>query len=226
MKKRPVIVGICGGTGSGKTTITRRLVEAISEANAVVIEQDNYYKDHPELSPEERDALNFDHPDAVDFRLLADHVGELREGRAVARPTYDFTSHRRRNETTEIAPQPVVLLEGILIFQHKRLRDLMDLKLFVDADADLRFIRRLERDMKERGRTPESVIAQYAATVRPMHREFVEPSRRFVDLVISGDGENEAEIRVVIRRIEALMKGERQKRQRKSPGHVGMRRKK
>lgn len=205
LDSRPLIIGICGGTGSGKTTITSRIIEAISEENVIVLEQDNYYKAFAELSFEERTQQNFDHPDSMDTPLLAEHVRRLREGQAIERPTYDFANYRRTNETVRVAPRPAIIIEGILIFESRALRDLMDVKIFVDTDADLRFIRRLTRDIRERGRRMESVVEQYMKTVRPMHMEFVEPSKRYADVIIPEGGHNEVGIDLVIQKIRSLV---------------------
>jgi uridine kinase len=200
-----LIIGICGGTGSGKTTITSRIIEAISEANVIVLEQDNYYKDFPSLCFEERTKQNFDHPDSMDTPLLAEHVRRLREGQSIERPTYDFAKFQRAGSTVRIAPRPAIIIEGILIFENRKLRDLMDVKIFVDTDADLRFIRRLVRDIRERGRTMEMVVEQYMNTVRPMHMEFVEPSKRYADVIIPEGGHNEVGIDLVIQKIRSLV---------------------
>ena len=205
LDSRPLIIGICGGTGSGKTTITGRIIEALSEANVIVLQQDNYYKGFSELSFEERVKLNFDHPDSMDTPLLAEHVRRVREGQTIERPSYDFANFRRLNETVRIAPRSAIIVEGILIFESKTLRDLMDIKIFVDTDADLRFIRRLVRDIRERGRTMEMVVEQYMATVRPMHMEFVEPSKRYADVIIPEGGYNEVGIDLVIQKIRSLV---------------------
>ncbi len=200
-----MIIGICGGTGSGKTTITSRIIETLSEKNVIVLEQDNYYKGFPELPFAERVKVNFDHPDSMDTPLLAEHVQRLREGQSIERPTYDFANFRRVDETVRIEPRSAIIIEGILIFENKVLRDLMDIKIFVDTDADLRFIRRLERDIRERGRTMEMVVQQYMATVRPMHMEFVEPSKRYADVIIPEGGHNEVGIDLVIQKIRSLV---------------------
>ena len=200
-----MIIGICGGTGSGKTTITSRIIETLSEKNVIVLEQDNYYKGFPELPFAERVKVNFDHPDSMDTPLLAEHVRRLREGQSIERPTYDFANFRRVDETVRIEPRSAIIIEGILIFENKVLRDLMDIKIFVDTDADLRFIRRLERDIRERGRTMEMVVQQYMATVRPMHMEFVEPSKRYADVIIPEGGHNEVGIDLVIQKIRSLV---------------------
>ncbi len=200
-----MIIGICGGTGSGKTTITRRIIEALSEANVVVLQQDNYYRDMPELPFEERVRQNYDHPASMDTPLLVEHLRRLRGGDAIERPTYDFANYRRIEETVRIAPRSAIIVEGILIFENRALRDLMDIKIFVDTDADLRFLRRLVRDISERGRTMESVVEQYLTTVRPMHMEFVEPSKRYADVIIPEGGHNEVGIDLVIQKIRSLV---------------------
>lgn len=203
---RTLIIGICGGTGSGKTTITNRLTEALSEESVLLLQQDHYYKDTPHLPLEERAKQNFDHPDSVDAQLLISHVRALREGQAIERPVYDFTQHRRVPATVHLEPRPALIVEGILIFESAALRNLCDIKIFVDTEADLRFIRRLRRDVRERGRTVESVIDQYMATVRPMHMEFVEPSKRYADVIIPEGGYNEVGIDLVIQKIRSLVR--------------------
>lgn len=198
-------IGICGGTGSGKTTITNRLTEALSEESVLLLQQDHYYKDTPHLPLAERAKQNFDHPDSVDTQLLINHVRKLRAGEAIERPVYDFTQHRRIPATVHLEPRPALIVEGILIFENLALRNLFDIKIFVDTEADLRFIRRLRRDIRERGRTAESVIEQYLATVRPMHMEFVEPSKRYADVIIPEGGHNEVGIDLVIQKIRSLV---------------------
>jgi len=198
-------IGICGGTGSGKTTITNRLTQALSEDSVLLLQQDHYYKDTPHLPLEERAKQNFDHPESVDTQLLISHVRALREGQAIERPVYDFTQHRRVPATVHLEPRPALIVEGILIFENPALRNLCDIKIFVDTEADLRFIRRLRRDIRERGRTVESVIDQYMATVRPMHTEFVEPSKRYADVIIPEGGYNEVGIDLVIQKIRSLV---------------------
>ncbi|MGA7917999.1 MAG: uridine kinase [Candidatus Acidiferrales bacterium] len=206
LDSRPLIIGICGGTGSGKTTITRRIIEALTETSVVVLQQDNYYRDYPELSFEDRVKVNFDHPDSMDTPLLAEDVRRLRAGHTIERPTYDFANFRRLKGTVRIEPLPAIIVEGILIFENKQLRELMDIKIFVDTDADLRFIRRLVRDIRERGRTMDMVIEQYMNTVRPMHMEFVEPSKRYADVIIPEGGYNDVGIDLVIQKIRSLVR--------------------
>jgi uridine kinase len=205
LRVEPLVIGICGGTGSGKTTITRRIVEALSESSAVVLQQDNYYRDFPTLSYEQRSELNFDHPNSLDTDLFVEHVRLLRSGQAIERPTYDFSTHRRTSSAVRIEPRTAIIVEGILIFESKPLCDLMDIKIFVDTDADIRFIRRLMRDLRERGRTTETVIEQYTKTVRPMHMEFVEPSKRNADIIIPEGGHNDVGIDLVIQKIRSLL---------------------
>jgi uridine kinase len=202
---RTLTVGISGGTGSGKTTITNRLIEVLSEESVLILQQDHYYKDLPHLPIEERAKQNFDHPESLDTPLLVTHVCALREGNAIERPVYDFTQHRRVPATVHLEPRPALIVEGILIFENAALRDLLDIKIFVDTDADLRFIRRMRRDVRERGRTAESVIDQYMRTVRPMHMEFIEPSKRYADVIIPEGGHNEVGIDLVIQKIRSLL---------------------
>lgn len=204
MATRRLVIGICGGTGSGKTTITDRVIAALHDEGVVLLQQDHYYKDLSQLPFDERARRNFDHPDAMDTALMVEHVRRLREGQAIERPVYDFTQHVRLPQSVRIEPKLALIIEGILIFENKALRELMDIKIFVDTDADLRFIRRLQRDIRERGRTVDSVIAQYLATVRPMHMEFIEPSKRYADVVIPEGGYNEVGIDLVIQKIGSL----------------------
>ena len=204
MAKR-LVIGICGGTGSGKTTISERIISALSPESVLVLQQDHYYKDLPELPLEQRAKQNFDHPESFDTPLLIEHVRQLREGHPIDRPVYDFAKYERAPHTVRLDSHPAMILEGILIFESKALRDLMDIKIFVDTDADLRFIRRLSRDIRERGRTVESVVEQYLATVRPMHMEFVEPSKRHADVIIPEGGHNEVGIDLVIQKIRSLV---------------------
>ena len=205
MATRRLVIGICGGTGSGKTTITDRIIAALPEESVLVLQQDHYYKDLPHLPLDDRAKQNFDHPDSIDTPLLVEHVRRLREGLAIERPVYDFTQHRRFQQTVRLEPRPGLIIEGILIFENRALRDLMDIKIFVDTDADLRFIRRLSRDIRERGRTVESVVQQYLTTVRPMHMEFIEPSKRYADVIIPEGGYNEVGIDLVIQKIRSLV---------------------
>lgn len=185
-----LIIGICGGTGSGKTTVANRILESVSASEVVFIQQDSYYRNITDLPVDYRHIANFDHPDALDNDLLVNHVRRLKAGEAVELPLYDFKTHTRMIETRHVEPKPIVIVEGILIYADPRLLEQMDIKVFVDTPDDIRFIRRLRRDLAERGRTVESVIEQYIATVRPMHMQFVEPSKRHADVIIPEGGHN------------------------------------
>ncbi len=205
---KPIIIGVAGGTGSGKTTVSVAILERVGRERITYIQHDSYYKDLSHLPLEERHKINFDHPDALDTNLLVEHLKRLQAGSLIEVPIYDFTIHTRKGETRRVEPRAVTLVEGILIFADKALRDLMDVKIFVDTDADIRFLRRLQRDITERGRTMESVIRQYLETVRPMHLEFVEPSKRYADIIIPEGGFNITAIDMVVARVEAMV-GER-----------------
>lgn len=185
-----MIIGICGGTGSGKTTVANRILESVKACEVVFIQQDSYYRNLKDLPLDYRSVANFDHPDALDNDLLVNHVRKLKAGEAIELPLYDFKTHMRLNETRPVEPKRIVIVEGILIFAEARLLEQMDIKVFVDTPDDIRFIRRLRRDIAERGRTVESVIEQYIATVRPMHMQFVEPSKRHADVIIPEGGHN------------------------------------
>ena len=195
---RPLIVGVAGGTGSGKTTVAHKLAHAMPAGRCVTIEHDAYYIDQGHLPPEERALINYDHPGSLESSLLAEHLRELRAGRAVDVPIYDFATHTRRTERRHVAPAPVVIVEGILVFVEAALRDQMDIKIFVDTDADIRLMRRIRRDLEQRGRSFESVRAQYYATVRPMHIEHVEPSKRWADLIVPEGGDNKVALEVLL----------------------------
>ncbi|MFO7262302.1 MAG: uridine kinase [bacterium] len=203
--RQPLVVGIAGGSGSGKTTVVAEIVRAIGADRVTVLHQDSYYRDNSHLPPEERARLNYDHPDAFDTPLLVRHLEALRRGEAVECPVYDFTTHSRRPETEHKPARAVIVVEGILILYEPELRRLMDIRIFVDADADVRLIRRLQRDVAERGRTVESVIRQYVATVRPMHLEFVQPSMRYADVIIPEGGYNRVAVEMVVARIKAAV---------------------
>jgi uridine kinase len=196
-----MIIGICGGTGSGKTTVANRILESVSRDEVIFIQQDSYYRNLDQMPLDYRRKVNFDHPDAIDNDLLVEHLRELRAGRTVELPVYDFKTHTRRPETLRMGPRPIIIVEGILVFNEERLREEMDVKVFVDTPDDIRFIRRLRRDVAERGRTVESVIEQYLATVRPMHMQFVEPSKRHADVIIPEGGHNLVSIALLSGRI-------------------------
>ena len=206
---RSIIIGVAGGTGSGKTTVANRILERVGAEHIAYIPHDAYYKDLSHLSFAERVKTNFDHPDALETSLMIEHLHVLREGHPVEIPVYDFTRHLRTGEARHLEPAPIVLVEGILIFAEPALREMFDVKLFVDTDADIRLIRRLQRDIQERGRTFESVITQYTTMVRPMHLEFVEPSKRYADVIIPEGGFNEVAIEMVAARIRGLLEGSR-----------------
>lgn len=200
---RRLVIGIAGGTGSGKTTVAERITGALDAASVALLQHDSYYLPRPDLSASERDELNFDHPEALDNALLIEHLDALRQGRPVDVPVYDFVTHLRRAEVRRVDPAPVIMLEGILAFVDPELRERLDVKLFVDTDADLRVLRRVRRDMEQRGRTFEQVREQYYATVRPMHLQFVEPSKRWADLIIPEGGNNDVAVDLVLHRLKA-----------------------
>ena len=204
----PVVVGVAGGTGSGKTTVAAEILRRAGTDHISIMQTDAYYKDLSDLPMAQRAMQNFDHPDALDNELLIAHLKELKAGRPVEVPVYDFTTHARTTRTLRVEPHRVILLEGILIFSDPALRQLMDVRIYVDTDADIRFIRRLQRDIAERGRTMESVIHQYLATVRPMHQEYVEPSKRHASVIIPEGGFNEVAMEMISARIRALLGGE------------------
>ncbi len=206
---RPIIIGVAGGTGSGKTTVAREILARVGAEHIAYIPHDAYYRDHSHLPMEERSKVNYDHPDSLETELLVEHLKTLRAGQAVEIPVYDFTTHSRTQQTRRIEPASVVLVEGILVFAEPALRDLFDVKLYVDTDADVRFIRRLQRDIEERGRSVRSVCEQYLMTVRPMHLEFVEPSKRYADVIIPEGGFNEVAISMVAARIHGLLEEQR-----------------
>jgi len=205
-ERRPITIAVAGGTGSGKTTISNALLERVGHHNIAYLPHDAYYKDISHLPKEQRHNINFDHPDTLDTPLLIAHVKQLQQWQAVERPIYDFTTDQRTAKTEHIEPQPIILVEGILIFAEPELRDCFDVKIFVDTDADLRFIRRLKRDIAERERSAESVIDQYLNTVRPMHMKFVEPSKRYADVIIPEGGFNTVAIDMVADRIRTMLR--------------------
>jgi uridine kinase len=201
---KPLVLGIAGGTGSGKTTIALALVEAIGE-HAVRLDHDSYYKDNSHLAPEARAEINYDHPDALDNDLIQAHVVALKRGEPIEKPLYDFREHNRKTETTRVMPAPVILVEGILALAIPSLRAEMDIKIFVDTDPDIRLMRRIRRDLEQRGRSFASIRAQYYKTVRPMHLAFVEPSKRFADVIIPEGGENHIAIDLIVGRIRHFL---------------------
>ena len=210
MPKRtpPLVIGIAGGTGSGKTTVAKVIIDRVGANHIALLPHDAYYKNLTQLDPAQRSIINFDHPESLETSLLIEHIKQLKNYTAIELPVYDFVTHTRTTTTIHLEPQPVILVEGILILAERGLRDLFDVKIFVDTDADIRFIRRLERDIAERGRTSTSVINQYLNTVRPMHLEFVEPSKRYADVIIPEGGLNTVAMDMVVARIEALLRNQ------------------
>ena len=200
-----LIIGIAGGTGSGKTTLANRIIEELNDPNIIIIKQDAYYKSHNELSIEERQKINFDHPNAIDTKFLIQHIKTLKNNQSIKMPVYDFNTHLRKTETICIQPHRVIILEGILIFENKELRNLLDIKIFVDTDSDIRILRRIKRDISERGRTFESVREQYLNTVRPMHLEFVEPSKKYADIIVPEGGLNPIAIDMIVSKIKSIL---------------------
>jgi uridine kinase len=204
---QPVIIGVAGGSGSGKTTVVREIIRNIGKHQVEVIHHDSYYREVSHLSFEERTRINYDHPNSLETPLLVAHLHMLRAGESVQIPVYDFALHDRLPETIEAEPRKVIIVDGLLILWDAELRSMMDIKVFVDTDADLRFIRRLKRDIQERGRTAESVIEQYVDTVRPMHLEFVEPSKRYADVIIPDGGYNLVGVDMLITKIKSVLSG-------------------
>lgn len=205
----PLVIAIAGGTGSGKTTVANVILKRAGAHHIAYLAHDAYYKDLADLPPAQREQINFDHPNSLDTALLIRHVQQLKASHSIDLPVYDFKTHTRTSDTTPVNPQPIIIVEGILIFVEPGLRDLFDVKIYVDTDPDIRFIRRLQRDIAERGRTMESVIHQYLTTVRPMHQEFVEPSKRYADVIIPEGGFNTVALDMVVARVEALLQGGR-----------------
>jgi uridine kinase len=204
----PIVIGIAGGTGSGKTTVAQEVLARVGAENIAFLPHDAYYRDFGNLSFPQRAAINFDHPDSLETSLLIEHIQQLKARKPVELPIYDFKTHSRTAKTILVEPQPVILVDGILIFAEPDLREMFDVKIYVDTDSDLRFIRRLQRDITERGRTVNSVIAQYQRTVRPMHLKFVEPSKRYADVIIPEGGFNIVAMDMVVARVRALLEAD------------------
>ncbi|MFW5942021.1 MAG: uridine kinase [Chloroflexota bacterium] len=205
-ESRPVVFGVAGGTASGKTTVANTILDAVGASQVAYLAHDAYYKDMGHLPFEERSRLNYDHPDSLETDLMVTHVEQLLQGEAVQVPIYDFTRHHRTKRTVAAEPSPIILVEGILVFTHVRLRELMDIKVYVDTDPDVRLIRRVVRDMEERGRSLDAIIKQYLETVRPMHLEFVEPSKRYADIIIPRGGMNKVALDMVVSRLMELLR--------------------
>lgn len=203
--RKPIIIGVTGGTGSGKTTVTRKIIEEFGDVSLAYIPQDAYYKDQSHLTMDERVLTNYDHPFAFDNDLLSEHIRQLLDGQAVQMPVYDFTQHNRAEETIRVQPKEVIIIEGILIFSDKELRDLMDIKVFVDTDDDIRIIRRIKRDMAERGRSLDSIIDMYTSIIKPMHEQFIEPTKKFADIIIPEGGSNNVAIDLMTTKIRSII---------------------
>jgi uridine kinase len=202
---KPLTIGVAGGSGSGKSTVVHALMQAVGQENTAFLPHDAYYRDYRHLSIEERTQVNWDHPDALETELMARHLAQLAAWQPVERPLYDFRDYTRLAETERVEPRPVIIVEGILILVEPDLRDMLDIKAFVDTDADIRFIRRLQRDMLERGRSVSSVVEQYLGTVRPMHLDFVEPSKRYADIIIPRGGHNRVAIEMLVARVRSAL---------------------
>ncbi|MBS4215557.1 MULTISPECIES: uridine kinase [Neobacillus] len=205
MMHRPVVIGVAGGSGSGKTSVSKAIYESFKGHSILMLEQDYYYKDQSHLPFEERLKTNYDHPLAFDTDLLIEHIEQLLRYEPIEKPVYDYSIHTRSDQVIDVAPKDVIILEGILVLEDERLRDLMDIKLFVDTDADLRIIRRLQRDIQERGRTLDSVIDQYVNVVRPMHNQFIEPTKRYADIIIPEGGHNHVAIDLMVTKIQTIL---------------------
>lgn len=203
--KKPVIIAVAGGSASGKTTVVRKIIEGFDPQNVTVIKHDDYYKDQTEMTMDERVKVNYDHPFSLDNDYMYEQLLDLIKGRTITKPLYDFENHNRAKETETLAPTDIIILEGILIMEDKRIRDLCDIKLFVEADDDLRFIRRLQRDMAERGRTLESVVNQYLNTVKPMHFAFIKPTKRYADIIIPNDKDHAVAVDIIITKIKSII---------------------
>lgn len=207
MSRRPVVVGVAGGSGSGKSTVVGALVRGVEPDRVALLPHDSYYRNFDHLLPEERAAVNFDHPESLETPLLVHHLQELLAGRGVEVPVYDFTTHRRMQQTLRVEPAEVILVDGILVLAEPTLRQLMDIRIYVDTDPDLRFIRRLVRDLQERGRSLDAVVRQYLETVRPMHLDFVEPSKRYADLIVPEGGENRVAVDMLVTKVRSVLGG-------------------
>ncbi len=207
--KKPILIGISGGSGSGKTTIVKRIYSEIPENCISIVAHDSYYKDQSHLTYEERCKTNYDHPFAFDTDLFVEHIKNLKNGQFVEKPIYDYEVHNRKKETIIVEPTEIVIVEGLLVFYEERIRELLDIKIFVDTDADIRIMRRIIRDMKERGRTLDSIIAQYINTVRPAHEQFIEPSKKYADIIVTEGGNNLVAVDLMVTKIKSLLQDNR-----------------
>ncbi|WP_027340177.1 uridine kinase [Halonatronum saccharophilum] len=202
---KPVLIGITGGTGSGKTTVSNTIIEMLGTDNIVMIQQDSYYKDQSHMDFSQREKTNYDHPFAFDKDLLLEHLNDLLEGNSIQKPVYDFTVHNRKEETVTVEPCEVIILEGILVLENQEIRDMLDIKVYVDTDNDVRFIRRMLRDTEERGRSINSVVDQYLGVVRPMHQQFIEPTKKYADIIIPEGGYNKVAIDILVTKIKSII---------------------
>lgn len=207
---KPIVIGVAGGTGSGKSTVAKSIFKSLPADNILIIEQDAYYKDQSHLTFEERIKTNYDHPLAFDTNLLIEHIEDLCNYKAIEKPIYNFSNHNREHETVKVDPREIIIVEGIMILEDKRLRELMDIKIFVDTDADVRIIRRITRDINERGRTLESVIEQYINTVKPAHEQFIEPTKKYADIIIPEGGYNKVAIDIMTTKVMAIVREKNQ----------------
>ncbi|WP_062234254.1 uridine kinase [Fictibacillus sp. FJAT-27399] len=205
MVQKPIVIGVAGGSGSGKTTVAKEIYRQFADQSILIIEQDSYYRDQSDKTMDERLKTNYDHPLAFDNELLIRQINDLLEYKSIEKPVYDYTAHTRSDKIIPVEPKDVIILEGILILEDERLRDLMDIKLFVDTDADVRIIRRMVRDTRDRGRTLESVIDQYTSVVRPMHNQFIEPTKRYADIIIPEGGQNRVAIDLMVTKIQTIL---------------------
>ncbi len=204
--KKTVVIGICGGTGSGKTTVVEKIIENMDSCKYTILKHDDYYKQNDDLSMEERAKINYDHPFSLDNQLMIENIQDLLDGKSIVKPLYDFTVHNRKTETETITPTDIIILDGILLFEDASLRKFMDIKIFVDTDADIRILRRIKRDIEERGRTLNSVIDQYIRTVKPSHEQFIEPYKKYADIIVPHGGENKVAIDFITTKIKELLK--------------------
>ncbi len=203
--KKPIFIGICGGSGSGKTTIVNRICRAVPEKSIALMEHDSYYKEQSSLTYEERCKINYDHPFAFDTDLFVEHIKELKKGNEIQKPIYDYGIYNRKEETTTVEPKEIIIVEGLLVFYEERIRDLLDIKIYVDTDADIRILRRIIRDINERARNLESVINQYMNTVRPAHEQFIEPSKKYADIIVTEGGNNLVAVDLMVTKIKSLL---------------------
>lgn len=203
--RKPIFIGICGGTGSGKTTIVNRIYSAVPEKSITIMEHDSYYRDQSNLTYDERCKTNYDHPFAFDTDLFVEHIKKLKKGYSIEKPIYDYGIHNRKKETVIVEPKEIIIVEGLLVFYEQRVRDLLDIKIYVDTDADIRILRRIIRDMNERARSLESVINQYMETVRPAHEQFIEPSKKYADIIVTEGGNNLVAVDLMVTKIKSLI---------------------